>query len=64
VIRGFCPLPIAWGVIVGTYSSSYVPRKLGLGGGGGVLILGVKRDWSKPDANQGNANLGNVDPEA
>jgi preprotein translocase subunit SecF len=52
VIRGFV-FAIAWGVIVGTYSSVYVAKNV-------VLILGVKRDWSKPDANQGN-QFGNVD---
>ncbi len=52
VIRGFV-FAIAWGVIVGTYSSVYVAKNV-------VLMLGVKRDWSKPDANQGN-QFGNVD---
>ncbi len=46
VIRGFV-FAIFWGVIVGTYSSVYVAKNI-------VLMLGVKRDWSKPDANQGN----------
>lgn len=46
VIRSFV-FAIAWGVIVGTYSSVYVAKNV-------VLMLGTKRDWSKPDANQGN----------
>ncbi|MDA1155071.1 MAG: protein translocase subunit SecF [Proteobacteria bacterium] len=39
VIRGFV-FAIAWGIIVGTYSSLYVAKNI-------VLMLGVKRDWSK-----------------
>ena len=35
-----------WGVGVGTYSSIYVATAF-------VLWLGVKRDWSKPDAKAG-----------
>ena len=45
VIRGFV-FAMTWGVIVGTYSSVYVAKNI-------VLYLGVKRDWSKPDANAG-----------
>lgn len=41
VIRGFV-FAIAWGIIVGTYSSVYVAKNI-------VLLLGVKRDWSKPN---------------
>ena len=52
VIRGFV-FAITWGVIVGTYSSVYVAKNV-------VLMLGVKRDWSKPDNNQGN-QFGNID---
>ncbi|WP_420567624.1 protein translocase subunit SecF [Thalassovita sp.] len=52
VIRGFV-FAITWGVIVGTYSSVYVAKNV-------VLMLGVKRDWSKPDNNQGN-QFSNVD---
>ena len=52
VIRGFV-FAIAWGVIVGTYSSVYVAKNI-------VLLLGVKRDWSKPDANAGN-QYANID---
>ncbi|WP_319823866.1 protein translocase subunit SecF [Thalassovita sp.] len=52
VIRGFV-FAITWGVVVGTYSSVYVAKNI-------VLMLGVKRDWSKPDNNQGN-QFANVD---
>ena len=40
VIRGFV-FAIFFGIIVGTYSSVYVAKNI-------VLMLGVKRDWSKP----------------
>ncbi|MEO0389328.1 MAG: protein translocase subunit SecF [Pseudomonadota bacterium] len=46
VIRGFV-FAMIWGVIVGTYSSVFVASTI-------LLWLGVKRDWSKPDANAGN----------
>ncbi|SER52657.1 protein translocase subunit secF [Tranquillimonas rosea] len=46
VIRGFV-FAITWGVIVGTYSSVYVAKNI-------VLLLGTKRDWSKPDKTGGN----------
>ena len=46
VIRGFV-FAMIWGVIVGTYSSVFIASAI-------LLMLGVKRDWSKPDANQGN----------
>jgi preprotein translocase subunit SecD len=52
VIRGFV-FAMIWGVIVGTYSSVFVASTM-------LLWLGVKRDWSKPDANQGN-QFANVD---
>ena len=39
VLRGFT-FAMIWGVIVGTYSSVFVASPL-------LLILGVKRDWSK-----------------
>ncbi|SPF80878.1 protein translocase subunit SecD [Pseudoprimorskyibacter insulae] len=42
VIRGFV-FAITWGIIVGTYSSVYVAKNI-------VLMLGVKRDWSKASA--------------
>jgi preprotein translocase subunit SecF len=47
VIRGFV-FAIFWGVIVGTYSSIYVAKNV-------VLMIGVKRDWSKPDQQIGHA---------
>jgi preprotein translocase subunit SecF len=42
VIRGFV-FAMTWGIVVGTYSSVYVASK-------SLLLLGVKRDWSKPPA--------------
>lgn len=45
VIRGFV-FAMIWGVIVGTYSSIFVASAV-------LLYLGVKRDWSKPDAKAG-----------
>ncbi|MBD3662464.1 protein translocase subunit SecF [Sulfitobacter sp. TSTF-M16] len=52
VIRGFV-FAMIWGVIVGTYSSIFVASAI-------LLYLGVKRDWSKPDANAGN-QYANID---
>ncbi len=52
VIRGFV-FAMIWGVIVGTYSSIFVASAI-------LLRLGVKRDWTKPDANAGN-QFANVD---
>ncbi len=52
VIRGFV-FAMIWGVIVGTYSSIFVATAA-------LLYFGVKRDWSKPDANAGN-QYANVD---
>jgi preprotein translocase SecF subunit len=52
VIRGFV-FAITWGVIVGTYSSVYVAKNV-------VLMLGTKRDWSKPDQTAGT-QFGNTD---
>jgi preprotein translocase subunit SecF len=52
VIRGFV-FAMIWGVIVGTYSSIFVASAI-------LLYLGVKRDWSKPDANLGN-QYANID---
>ena len=46
VIRGFV-FAITWGIIVGTYSSIYVAKNI-------VLMLGVKRDWSKDKKPTGN----------
>ncbi|MEM6913871.1 MAG: protein translocase subunit SecF [Pseudomonadota bacterium] len=45
VIRGFV-FAIMWGVVVGTYSSVFVAMNV-------VLMIGVKRDWSKPDKEAG-----------
>jgi preprotein translocase subunit SecF len=45
VIRGFV-FAMIWGVIVGTYSSVFVASAI-------LLWLGVKRDWTKTDANAG-----------
>lgn len=52
VIRGFV-FAMIWGVIVGTYSSVFVASAI-------LLRLGVKRDWSKPDAGAGT-QFANVD---
>lgn len=52
VIRAFV-FAITWGVVVGTYSSVYVAKNV-------VLYLGVKRDWSKPDAGAGT-QFANID---
>ena len=52
VIRGFV-FAMIWGVIVGTYSSIFVAST-------SLLLLGVKRDWSKPDATSGT-QFGNID---
>ena len=52
VIRGFV-FAMIWGVIIGTYSSVFVASSI-------LLYLGVKRDWSKPDANAGN-QFSNID---
>jgi len=53
VIRGFV-FAMTWGVVVGTYSSVFVASNV-------LLWLGTKRDWSKPDANQGNNFATNSD---
>ena len=37
---------VIFGIVVGTYSSIWVASAI-------VLWLGVKRDWSKPDAKAG-----------
>lgn len=52
VIRGFV-FAMIWGVVVGTYSSVFVASHI-------LLMLGVKRDWSKPDANAGT-QFANID---
>jgi preprotein translocase subunit SecF len=54
VIRGFV-FAIFWGVIVGTYSSVYVAKNV-------VLMIGVKRDWSKPSSGGGGGTqFANID---
>ena len=53
VIRGFV-FAMTWGVIVGTYSSIFVASTV-------LLVLGVKRDWSKPDPKTLGNQFGNVD---
>ncbi|MCG3266448.1 protein translocase subunit SecF [Yoonia sp. I 8.24] len=45
VIRGFV-FAMIWGVVIGTYSSIFVASTV-------LLILGVKRDWSKKDPSAG-----------
>jgi preprotein translocase SecF subunit len=50
VIRGFV-FAMTWGIVVGTYSSIFVASEI-------LLRLGVKRDWTKPDANAGNQFAG------
>jgi len=45
VIRGFV-FAMIWGVLIGTYSSIFVASTM-------LMWLGVKRDWTKPDANAG-----------
>ena len=52
VIRGFV-FAMTWGVIVGTYSSIFVASST-------LLVLGVKRDWSKEPKNVGG-QFGNID---
>lgn len=52
VIRGFV-FAMIWGVVVGTYSSIFVASAA-------LLYFGVKRDWSKTDANSGN-QYANID---
>ena len=52
VIRGFV-FAMIWGVIVGTYSSIFVASAI-------LLWLGVKRDWTKTDANAGT-QFANID---
>lgn len=52
VIRNFV-FAMIWGVVVGTYSSVFVASAI-------LLRLGVKRDWSKPDAEAGT-QFGNAE---
>ena len=52
VIRGFV-FAMMWGVFIGTYSSIFVATAI-------LLVLGVKRDWSKKDPQVGN-QYANID---
>ncbi len=45
MIRGFV-FAMMWGVLIGTYSSIFVASAI-------LLVLGVKRDWSKKDPSAG-----------
>ena len=53
VIRNFV-FAMTWGIIVGTYSSIYVAKNI-------VLMLGVKRDWSKPTDSGAGTQFSNID---
>ena len=53
VIRGFV-FAITWGIVVGTYSSVYVAKNI-------VLLLGVKRDWTKVNDGKAGTQFGNID---
>lgn len=54
VIRGFV-FAITWGIVVGTYSSIYVAKNI-------VLMLGVKRDWTKTKGSGGaGTQFSNID---
>lgn len=52
VIRGFV-FAMIWGVVIGTYSSIFVASTI-------LLVLGVKRDWSKKDPSAGT-KYGHID---
>jgi preprotein translocase subunit SecF len=52
VIRGFV-FAMIWGVVIGTYSSIFVASAI-------LLVLGVKRDWSKKDPSAGT-RYGHID---
>ena len=52
VIRGFV-FAMMWGVFIGTYSSIFVATAI-------LLVLGVKRDWSK-DANKVGGRYADID---
>ena len=52
VIRGFV-FAMMWGVVIGTYSSIFVASAI-------LLVLGVKRDWSKKDPSAGT-RYGHID---
>ncbi|MCJ7874571.1 protein translocase subunit SecF [Phaeobacter sp. J2-8] len=53
VIRGFV-FAMIWGVVVGTYSSIFVASTV-------LLLLGVKRDWSKTNNDTTGNQFGNID---
>ncbi|MBK5933109.1 protein translocase subunit secF [Rhodovulum imhoffii] len=53
VIRGFV-FAMIWGILVGTYSSVFVASNI-------LLMLGVKRDWSKNDDGGAGTQFANVD---
>ncbi|MBN2905920.1 MAG: protein translocase subunit SecF [Rhodobacteraceae bacterium] len=53
VIRGFV-FAMIWGIIVGTYSSVFVASNI-------LLMLGVKRDWSKDQDGGAGTQFANVD---
>jgi preprotein translocase subunit SecF len=53
VIRGFV-FAMTWGIIVGTYSSVFVASNI-------VLMLGVKRDWSKDSDGGAGTQFAKVD---
>ena len=53
MIRGFV-LAMICGVVIGTYSSIFVASTI-------LLMLGVKRDWSKPDPQNVGNQFANVD---
>ncbi|MBK1636197.1 protein translocase subunit SecF [Rhodovulum adriaticum] len=53
VIRGFV-FAMIWGVVVGTYSSVFVASNI-------LLMLGVKRDWSKQDDGGAGTQFADVD---
>ncbi|GGE40177.1 protein translocase subunit SecF [Actibacterium pelagium] len=53
VIRGFV-FAMILGVVIGTYSSVFVASNV-------LLMLGVKRDWSRPDPNAAGTQFADVD---
>ncbi|MCI5039476.1 MAG: protein translocase subunit SecF [Donghicola eburneus] len=53
VIRGFV-FAMTWGVVVGTYSSIFVASTI-------LMVLGVKRDWTKDKGSQEGNQFANID---
>ncbi|SHI89925.1 protein translocase subunit SecF [Wenxinia saemankumensis] len=53
VIRGFV-FAITFGIVIGTYSSIYVAKNI-------VLMLGVKRDWSKEAGSKVKGKYADID---